>query len=52
MAVEEEHVVTKNRSKLIARDSRKVLYSRIGFQKAAASSVSHIYYKFYNSSGK
>jgi len=52
MTVKQEHMVTKERSKLVARDSRKVLYSRIGFQKAAGSIVSHIYYKFYKSAGK
>lgn len=50
MAVKQEHVGTKDRSKLMARDSRKVLYSTIGFQKGEAGSVSSVCYKFYNMS--
>jgi hypothetical protein len=52
MTVKQEHMAIKERSKLAARDSRKVLYSRIGFRKAAGSIVSHIYYKFYSSARK
>jgi hypothetical protein len=50
MAVKQEPVGTKDRSKLVARDSRKVLYSAIGFQKGETGSVSCICYKFYSNS--
>jgi hypothetical protein len=49
MAVKQERVGTKDRSKLMARDSRKVLYSAIGFQKGEAGSVSSVCYKLYSS---
>lgn len=45
MAVKQERVGAKDRSKLMARDSRKVLYSAIGFQKGESGSVSSLCYK-------
>jgi hypothetical protein len=44
MAVKQERTGSKDRSKLVARDSRKVLYSTIGFQKGESGSVSSLCY--------
>jgi hypothetical protein len=44
MAVRQEPTGTKDRTKLVARDSRKVLYSAIGFQKGESGSVSSLFW--------
>jgi hypothetical protein len=46
MAGKQESPGTKDRTKLVVRDTRKVLYSSIGFQKGESGSVSSLLSSF------